>query len=383
MRRIKTAIIGSGFMGRVHLEAVRRLGFVDICAVANPNKSSAQRLAADFGIDRVESDYRAVLSDGDVEAVHICTPNALHFPMASDALKSGKHVLCEKPLAISSAEARQLVELAARTGRRNCLCHNLRYYPMVQQMRDMRESGDLGEILTVEGTYSQDWLLYNTDWNWRVSPESSGPSRCMADIGTHWCDMAEHITGMKITSLCSDLQTFHTTRKRPTTSVETFANKDARPAEYAEIAVSTEDFGITMFRMGERARGCFSASQVSAGRKNQLLMEIHGTKGSVGWNSEDPDYLWIGKRDTHNESIVKDPSLLKSHARAYADLPGGHGEGYADTFKQVFRRFYNAVADPGARVEYPQFADGLRQLLILETELESHRQHKWMDVPVS
>lgn len=381
MRRLKTAVFGSGFMGRVHLEAVRRLGNVDVCAVVNPNVASAEKLAVEFGVERVESDYKVVLADSTLDAVHICTPNAAHFQMAADALSAGKHVLCEKPLATSAAEARKLVDLAQKTGLRNCLCHNLRYYPMVQQMRSMRESGDLGEILTVEGAYAQDWLLYDTDWNWRVSSEAGGPSRCMADIGTHWCDMAEHVTGLRITSLCSDLQTFHKRRKRPRISIETFAGKTLRPEDYDEVDVNTEDFGITMLRMGDRTRGCFSASQISAGRKNQLTLEIHGTKGSAGWNSERPDELWIGRRNTNNEGIVKDPALLKPSARTFADLPGGHAEGYADTFKQVFRRFYASIADPSAPPEYPQFTDGLRQLSILETELESSRQRKWMDVP--
>ena len=379
MKTTRTAIFGTGFMGRVHLEAVRRVEFVEAAAIAGRNNEVARRLGAAFSIPTF-SDYRDVLRNPAIEAVHICTPNAQHFSMAKDALQAGKHVICEKPLTTTVAEAEELVTLAAEEGVRNCVCHNLRYYPMVQQMRGLREAGDLGEILIVQGTYSQDWLLHDTDWNWRVDAKAGGPSRCMADIGSHWFDMAEHITGLPLTSLCADLQTFHATRKQPKHSVETFANKLMGPEDYLETPVETEDFGAVVFRMGPRTRGCVTASQVSAGRKNRLSIEIYGTKSSVAWDQERPDELWVGHRDVGNQIFVKDPSLLKPAARSYADLPGGHSEGYDDTFKQVFRRFYASIGAPAA-AEYPQFADGLRQLVILNAILESHRNRAWINVP--
>jgi predicted dehydrogenase len=383
MKAIKTAIIGTGFMGRVHLEAVRRLEFVEVAAVVGRNLEAARRLGAGFSIPTIATDYRDVLHDPAIDAVHICTPNAQHFSMAKEALRAGKHVICEKPLATNVEEGEELVALAASSGVRNCVCHNLRYYPMVQQMRRMREAGGLGEIFAVQGTYFQDWLLYDTDWNWRVDGKSGGPSRCMADIGSHWFDMAEHVTGLRVTSLCVDLQTFHPTRKQPKHSVETFANKLLGPEGYVETAVDTEDFGAVIFRMGERARGSMSASQVSAGRKNRLSIEVCGAKASVAWNQERPDELWVGHRDTGNQIYVKDPSLLKPAARSYADLPGGHSEGYDDTFKQVFRRFYASInpASPEVAPEYPQFVDGLRQLNILHATLQSDRVRGWVDVP--
>jgi predicted dehydrogenase len=359
---MKTAIIGGGFMGRVHAEAVRRLGSIEPVPVGG----------------RDEAAFRAALANPGIKAVHICTPNATHFPMAKAALEAGKHVLCEKPLATSAHEATTLVELAKARKCRNCTCHNLRYYPLVQHMRRMREAGDLGEILVVQGTYSQDWLLYDTDWNWRVSSSEGGPSRTLADIGSHWCDMAEHVTGQRITSLCADLQTFHKTRRKPKGAVETFSRATG---EYETVSVASEDFGAVMFRMGDRARGAFTASQVSAGRKNRLSIEIYGTKSGVAWDQERPDELWIGNRNTNNQIIIKDPALLKEGARSYADLPGGHSEGYDDTFKQVFRRFYASIEDPSAEPEYPEFSAGLRQLIILEAELGSHQRHGWMEVP--
>jgi predicted dehydrogenase len=391
MKPIRTAIIGTGFMGRVHLDALRRVEFVETIAIAGRNEEAARRLGAGFSVARIATDYHEVLRDPAIDAVHICTPNAQHFLMAKEALQAGKNVLCEKPLATSVEEGEELVALALRQGVRNCVCHNLRYYPMVQQMRCLCEAGDLGEILVVQGTYSQDWLLYETDWNWRVDVKAGGPSRCMADIGSHWFDMAEHVTGLRVTSLCADLQTFHSTRKQPKHSVETFANKMLCPEDYIETAVDTEDFGAVIFRMGTRARGSVTASQVSAGRKNRLSIEIYGNKSSVAWDQERPDELWAGHRDSGNRILVKDPSLLKPAARSYADLPGGHSEGYDDTFKQLFRRFYASIGEvplggvstgaSSAKREYPQFIDGLRQLRILKATLQSHQTRGWIDVP--
>jgi predicted dehydrogenase len=378
-KRIRTAVIGTGFMGRVHLEALRRTENVDIAAIAGRNPAAAKKLGSAFGVPHLAPE--AVLHDASIDAVHICTPNAQHFPMAQEALLAGKHVLCEKPLATSVEEAQELATLAAQNRLRNCVCHNLRYYPMVQQMRAMREAGDLGEILVAQGTYSQDWLLYNTDWNWRVDSKAGGPLRCMADIGSHWFDMAEHLTGLRVSSLCADLNTVHKTRKQPKGSVETFANKLLSADDVIDTPIDTEDFGAVVFRLGDRARGSMTASQVSAGRKNGLRMEIYGTKAGVAWDQERPDELWIGHRNSANCVIVKDPSLLNPTARTFADLPGGHSEGYDDTFKQVFRRFYGSIADPGVTPEYPQFIDGLRQMVILGRELESHRMRSWVDVP--
>jgi predicted dehydrogenase len=380
MKKLQTAVFGTGFMGRVHTEGIRRLGNVEVVAIAASSDEKAKKFGDEVGVSRTTGDYRTLLGDPEIDVVHICTPNALHFPMAKAAMEASKHVLCEKPLAVSVEEGQQLVDLAKQKKLANCTFHNLRFYPMVQQIRRMRESGELGEIYAVQGTYSQDWLYYDTDWNWRIDQDANGKSRAMADIGSHWCDMIEHVTGLRITSLCADLQTFHKTRKKPRGSVETFTGKLARPDDFTEVKIDSEDFGAVLLRLGERARGAFTVSQVSAGRKNRLAIEIYGSKCSAAWDQERPDDLWIGHRNEPNQSIVKDPSLLEETARRYADLPGGHSEGYDDTFKQLFRRFYRTVADRTARVEYPQFVDGLRQLQILDKALKSSAAHAWMDV---
>jgi predicted dehydrogenase len=382
MIRYKAAVFGTGFVGRVHLEAIRRLGYVQVYAIGESEKEKARRLGDEFHVEKTHSDWQVLLADPEIDVVHVCTPNAHHYPMAKASLEAGKHVICEKPLATSVAQAQELIEIARQKNLANATFHNLRFYPMVQHIRRMREAGELGEILVVQGTYSQDWLLYDTDWNWRIDSKANGPSRCMADIGSHWCDMAEHLTGLRITELCADLQTFHPTRKKPKKSIETFAGKTLQPEDYDEFPIDTEDFGAVLFRMGEgRTRGCFTASQVNAGRKNSLRMEIYGSKSSVIWDQERPDELWIGNRNEPNRVIIKDPSLLQAQAKSYADLPGGHSEGYDDTFKQLMRRFYRTVEDRSAPVEYPTFGDGLRQLMVLDRVLESSKTRAWTEVP--
>jgi predicted dehydrogenase len=377
LEKIKVAIFGIGFMGRVHTEALRRLGNVEVIGVAGRTAEAARKFADNLGIERATGNYQDLLADTDVNAVHICAPNDLHYAMANAAMQAGKHVLCEKPLASTVAEASSMVALAKQKGLANCTLYNVRAYPQVQNMRRMCEAGELGDIYVVQGTYSQDWLLYDTDWNWRIE---QGSSRTFADIGTHWCDLAEHVTGQRITSLCADLHTFHKTRKKPKHSVETFAGKTLQPNEYDEVAIKSEDFGAMMFAMGENTKGSLTVSQVSGGRKNRLFIEIFGSKASAAWSGEAPEDLWIGHRNAPNEIHIKDPVLMRPEARSYTDLPGGHAEGYPDTFKQIFRRFYRRVADEKAPVDYPTFEDGIRQMRVLDAVLGSSQKKAWVTV---
>lgn len=377
----RTAIVGSGFAARCHLDALSRLGaVVEVCGIASRNLEQATRLGKEYGIERVTSDYRELLESSTLEVVHVCTPNSLHFPMASDAIRAGKHVLCEKPLATNVEQAEKLVELAHERGVRNCTCYNLRFYPLVQEMRAMCSDGELGELLVVQGTYSQDWLLSQTEWNWRLDSQANGPSRAMADIGSHWCDMAEFVTGQRITSLCADLQTFYKTRRKPKETAQTFSLSAASQLDAVDSEVDTEDFGAVLFRMGDRTRGAFTASQVAGGRKNRLLLEIFGTLASISWDAENPNELWVGRRDESNQILLKDPALLNRSARSYADLPGGHAEGFDGTFKQLFRRFYRSVSDAETEPMYPQFRDGQRQLAIIQAELDSSSKRAWIGV---
>jgi predicted dehydrogenase len=379
MRKLKTAIIGTGFMGKVHSENVRRLGNVEVAAVAGSSAARAKAFADSIGVEKSTGDYRSILEDKSIDAVHVLTPNALHFPVTMAALEAGKAVLCEKPLTLDAGEARQMLELAERKGLAHCVQHNLRYYPVVQHIRQMIAAGELGDILIVQGTYSQDWLLYDTDYNWRIEKGPNGALRAVGDIGSHWMDMIQHLTGLKITAMCAELATFHKTRRKPKHSVETFTGKTLRAEDYDEIPVETEDFGMVLLHLGDRARGSYTVSQMSAGNKNRFAFEIYGTKGGVQWNQERPDELWIGNRNSPNQVIVKDPSLLRGPAQGFADLPGGHSEGYDDSHKQVFKRFYAKVADPSAPVDYPTFADGLWGMHLLGKVLESAARRAWVD----
>lgn len=378
MKKLRTAVLGTGFMGKVHTEQIRRLGNVEVAAVASIDDATAKQFADSVNVPESTGDYTKILADPTIDAVHIVTPNALHFPMAKAALEAGKAVLCEKPLTLTSAEGKILVALAAKKGLANAVNHNLRYYPVVQHVRQMIAAGELGEVLTVNGTYFQDWLLYDTDFNWRVVSKENGALRAMGDVGSHWMDMIQHLTGLKISSVCADLQTFWTTRKRPLGNVETFSAKKAKFTKTEEIAIDTDDYGAVLLKLGDRARGAFAVSQMAAGRKNRFELEIYGTKSGVSWCQERPDELWIGQRNSPNQILVKDPSLLMGPAAGFADLPGGHSEGYDDCHKQLYKRFYARVADPAVAVDYPTFADGLWGMQVLEKVLESSKKQKWI-----
>lgn len=378
MRKIKTAMIGCGFMGKTHTEAIRRLGHVEVAAVVGGTQKEADDFAAAYHVPKATANLAEVLADPEIEAVHVCTPNALHHPISKAALEAGKNVLCEKPLTMTAAQAYEMVELAAAKGLANCVNHNLRYYPVVQNVRQMVAAGELGDVLIVQGTYYQDWLLYDTDWNWRIDSRDNGALRAMGDIGSHWMDMIQHLTGIKISSVCADLQTFHKTRKRPKGQVETFTGKKLQPDDYDVVDIDTDDFGTVLLKLGDRARGCFSVSQMSAGCKNRFQFEIFGSKCGVAWSQERPDELWIGHRNSPNQIIIKDGSLLHPAAAAFADLPGGHSEGYDDAHKQVFKRFYRHIADPSQPVDYPTFADGAWGMHLLEKVHESAQKQAWI-----
>lgn len=380
MARVSTAIIGTGFMGRVHAEQIRRLGFVDIAGVAGANAADAAAFGEAMGIERTTADYKELLADKSIQAVHVLTPNAMHYPMSMEALKAGKAVLCEKPLALTAKEAANMLKLAEKQKVAHAVNHNLRYYPVVQHVRQYIAAGELGDVLHVQGTYSQDWLLYDTDFNWRIDAKENGALRAVGDIGSHWMDMIQHLTGLPITALCADLATFHKTRKRPKTAVQTFAGKKLKPADYEEVKINTEDYGGLLLHLGENARGAFTASQVAAGNKNRFAFEIYGTKSGVMWNQERPDELWIGNRNEPNRILMKDPSMLMGPAAGFADLPGGHSEGYDDAHKQLYKRFYRRVADPSAPIDYPTFADGWRGMVLLEKVVESAKKKGWVKV---
>ena len=381
--KISAGIIGTGFIGPAHVEAARRLGNVEFVAIAEANEELAKAKAEALGIPRAYGNYRDLLADSDVEVVHNCTPNHLHFEVNRDILAAGKHVISEKPLAMTSAESSELVRLAKESGKIHAVDFNYRFYPLVQHAKAMVKEGEVGDIFTLHGSYLQDWLFLPTDWNWRLQPEMSGESRAIADIGSHWCDLLQFITGQTITKVFADLQTIHKTRMKPKKEVETYAGKELKPEDYEPQPINTEDYASVLFELSGGAHGVFTVSQVSAGRKNRLSFEINGSNCSLGWDQEKPNEMWIGYRDKANEVLTKDPALLHEAAREYAHYPGGHPEAYPDGPKNLFRNVYRAIAAGGSMPSSPDwstFEDGHKEVAVCDAVLASNKAQGWVEV---
>jgi predicted dehydrogenase len=378
---IGAAVVGTGFIGPVHVEALKRLG-VDVVGVLGSSAEKSQRAAERMGLAKGYDSLDEILADERVHVVHITTPNRLHFDMARRTLQAGKHVMCEKPLAMNSTESAELVALAAQSGLAAGVNYNIRFYPLCLHARAMARGGDLGDVYSVCGSYVQDWLFYPSDYNWRVLAEEGGALRAVADIGTHWLDLVHAISGLEVEAVCADLKTVHPVRRRPKGEVETFTGKLQQEAQTEEIDIATEDYGCVMLRFKGGARGCMWVSQVTAGRKNCLRFEIAGSKCALSWCSEQPNELWIGQRDRANQSLIRDPALVAEAARPFIDYPGGHNEGFPDTFKQCFRAFYDAIAagDVHAPSLFPTFADGHREIVMCEAILKSHLEGRWVSL---
>ncbi len=285
VEKVKAGIIGTGFIGPAHVEAARRLGYVEFVGIAEANEGLAQEKAETLCIPKAYGDYHALLADPEIQIIHNCTPNHLHFQVNKDILAAGKHVISEKPLAMTTNESRELVRLAEESGRIHAVNFNYRYYPLIQHARQMAKNGDLGEVFSIHGSYLQDWMFLPTDWNWRLVPELSGDSRAIADIGSHWCDLLQFVTGLTITQVMADLQTVHKTRMKPKREVETYSGKVLQPSDYEPQPINTEDYASVLFELSNGARGVFTVSQVSAGRKNRLFFEIDGSQLRVGLGS--------------------------------------------------------------------------------------------------
>jgi predicted dehydrogenase len=376
-----SAIVGTGFIGPVHAEALRRLGR-PIAGILGSSAEKSRQAAAALGIPRGYASFDELLTDPEVGVVHLASPNRLHFEHCKKAIAAGKHVLCEKPLAMTARETGELVQLAERNAVVTGVCYNVRFYPLCLEARQRIAAGQLGSIHHVTGSYVQDWLLLDTDFNWRVLAEEGGALRAVADIGTHWLDLVTSITRLEVEQLCSDLRTVLPTRRRPKGSVETFQAKLGTPRDTEPVPITTDDYGAVLLRFKEGASGSFHVSQVTAGRKNCIRFEIAGSRAALAWNSERPNELWLGHRDRANELLVRDPALLDAAVRPFANYPGGHNEGFPDSFKQLFRAFYDYVdaGDWRAPRPFPTFADGHREVLLCEAILRSQREQRWVDM---
>ena len=417
-------------MGSTHLEALRRVPGVEVVGIASRHRDHAEALGAPFGIDRLTDQWEELVADDEVDVVHNCTPNHLHYEINRACIEAGKHVVSEKPLTTTSREGRELVRLARERQVVTAVNFNYRFYPLVQQARQMASAGELGDIHLVHGQYLQDWLLFETDYNWRVDASEGGASRALADIGAHWCDLMQFITSSRITRIFADLFTIHETRKKPATASETFkqsagegesaregegtagvAGAASSDAAVEDVDVDSEDGGFLLLEFANGARGALTVSQVSAGRKNRQWFEVDGSRGSLSWNQERPNELWIGRRDEPNQTLIKDPALLGKEAARYAHYPGGHPEGYPDGPKNLFANVYAHIRSrgssatagdargaeggvaseqggtgaephgaPSAERNFPTFGDGLAQVRLVEAALESDASGEWISV---
>jgi predicted dehydrogenase len=373
------AIVGLGFVGRAHLEALRRLG-ISVQGVLGSTPERSKVASESLGLPRAYSSVEELAADASVQVVHLCTPNNLHFQEASQLLRAGKHVLCEKPLALDSRESAALVSLLKETGLVGGVAYNLRYYPLCQEARALIHKGAIGQVKLAHGSFLQDWLLFPTDWNWRLEAKLGGELRAVSDIGTHWLDLVMWLTGSKVSELCADLATVWPTRRRPKGRVETF--QKAATAETEEVMITTDDYASVLLRFENEARGVMTVSQVSAGRKARLWFEVDGSEGSLAFDSESPNHLWIGRRDRACEVLPKDPALQSPESRGYAAYPGGHPEGYPDTFVQLFKDFYAYLAAGNLKAPrtFPTFETGHHELVLCEAIAESAQKQAWVSV---
>ncbi|WP_442482662.1 Gfo/Idh/MocA family protein [Aeoliella sp. SH292] len=377
---IKAAIIGTGFIGPAHVEAIRRLGFVEVIAVSERTQELAEQKARELSIPKAYGDYRELLADPQVQVVHNCTPNHLHFEMNKAIMQASKHVVSEKPLAMNSTESRELVKIAEETGVMNAINFNYRFMPLVQQAKQMVAKGDIGRVFTVHGSYLQDWLLKDTDWNWRLVPEMSGESRAIADIGSHWCDIVQFVTGLKIKRVMADLVTIHPERKKPTVEMQTYSGRELQPGEYEAMPIHTEDYASVLLEFDNGSHGVMTVSQCAAGQKNRLRFEIDGSNASLAWDQQNPNELWIGRRDKPNEVMLKDASLMHDEAKDYAHYPGGHNEAWPDGPKNLFRNIYGYLAGNRPGGDFSTFLDGHNEIAICEAMVKSSKAKQWVDV---
>ncbi len=376
---MKAAVIGAGFVGKAHIEALRRIGIPIVGLLGSTVERTREACVGLRLADaRAYASVEELAADSEVDVVHICTPNHVHRAQAEAVLRAGKHVLCEKPLAMNTEETSALVALAAEKNLVGAVAHNLRYYPLNQEARALVQSGAIGEPRLVHGHYLQDWLWSPNDWSWRLEPEVGGSLRTVADIGTHWMDLTTWITGRTITELCADVATVIPVRHQPKGPVLTFQKLDG--SNTVDVTITSDDYASVLLHYSGALRGVMTVSQISAGRKNRLWWEVDGSEGSLAWDQENPNVLWLGHRDSANGSLIKDPGLMSPAARGYAAYPGGHAEGYPDTFVQLFRDFYAYVeaGDFAAPRSFPTFATGHRGLVLCEAIARSSQQRGWV-----
>jgi predicted dehydrogenase len=365
---LKVGLIGPGSISRLHLDGIRRNPDAELVAIAASSSEKAQEIARDWRVPFAYGDYRQLLDNDQIDVVHVATRNQTHAEISSNAIKAGKHVICEKPLGCNTKETASLLKDVSTSNLVHALCHNLRFYPLVHQLRTLVMQGELGRIHTVHGSYLQDWLCMDTAYNWRLDPKESGELSTTSDIGSHWLDLVQFITGLQITSVISHLQTVIPVRR--------ISNKSDQETN---VTISNEDSACVLLELDTNVMGTLLVSQVAHGHKNILSIEVNGTKASAAWNTERPNELWLGYRDKPNQVMISDASLLSDEAKAVAGP--GHTKGIMDTWHQFLKSVYaeirsNKKFDPN-RVTFANFIDGHRNVVILEAIITSHRTKSW------
>jgi predicted dehydrogenase len=372
-------VIGTGFSGSVHVDALSRLRDVEVVGVLASSPVRSRAAAERLRVARAYASLAELLDD--VDAVHVCTPNVTHAEITIAALDAGKHVLSEKPLAMDAAQARTLASHAAGANVVTGVCFNYRHFPLVQHMRAAVGGGEYGPAHLIRGAYLQDWLLYADDWNWRLEPGRAGSTRAVGDIGSHWLDLAQHVTGDHIVAVMAQLGRLHRERMRPAGEVETF-RRGYGPRD--PVAIDTEDFGSVLIRFAGGAKGVLTVSQVTAGAKNRLTIGIDAATASFEWNQEEPNSLRVGRRDAATLDVLRDPAMLAPTAAALTRLPAGHQEGWADALRNLFADFY---AEVRARLDgashagaFATFDEAYRVARLVEAISHSDRDGRWVAV---
>lgn len=376
--QLGAVVIGTGFISGLHLDGLRRIG-VPLRGVL------ARDAAAARGSGRfpaVYDDLDAVCQDDTVDVVHVASPNYLHALQVTRLLAAGKHVICEKPLALDARAGEAMLDAARTAAVVHAVCFNVRFNPVLHHARSMVADGDLGVPRLISGSYLQDWLLYDTDWNWRVDPAASGRLRAVADIGSHWLDLAQFLTGARVSEVFADLATFVPVRRRPMGSVQTFGSGSGAVVDRVDFEVGTEDAAGILLRFDNGARGTLTVSQVSPGRKNSCRLEVAGSASGLAWDSEEPERLWVGHRGALNEVLLRDPAIMSADAGRVSHYPAGHPEGFAESFLGLIEAVYAAVLDGAPRDDgsYPTFADGVEGLRLEEAVLTSDDSGAWAPV---
>jgi predicted dehydrogenase len=379
MNKLKVGIIGTGFIGKQHVEAIRRIPGTEIVAISDSNEAMAKLVSEQLDIPVYYTDYREMLKDESIGIIHNCTPNAMHYSINKDIINAGKHVYCEKPLTLTSAEANELVQLARKKNVASSVNYNYRQNAMVCEMSERIKHNMIGKPLMVYGEYLQDWLLYDTDYDWRIDPEVGGASRAIADIGSHCFDTLQYVLGKKIVAVYAQLITAYPIRKKMEKIGGTFADSGNKLLE--EIPVHSEDAAFILVKFEDNTAGLIQVSQVCAGKKNGLKVTINGSNAALEWEQENPDKLHIGHRDMGNEMIFADSKYLTGFAKQFATLPNGHAVAWSESFRNGIEAFYHAIREESYMEKsqrYTTFEDGLYIMKLIEACLESDKRKEWV-----